>query len=191
MVTAPVVEPLSLEEARAHLRVDGHEEDALLEEYVTTARAWCELYLGRALVTQAWRAHFGGWPEDGALELPMAPLQSVTAVQYTPDGAAWLTVAPATYRVVSSVDPGAVILAPGQGWPSETLDAGLPVAVEFVCGYGPAGGNVPAPVRQAMRWLVGHMMENREAVSMTNVPPQVMPMSVRWALDPLRFRYIW
>jgi hypothetical protein len=50
---------------------------------------------------------------------------------------------------------------------------------------------VPAPVRQAMRWLVGHMMENREAVSMTNVPPQVMPMSVRWALDPLRFRYIW
>jgi uncharacterized phiE125 gp8 family phage protein len=190
LVTAATVEPLSLDEARAQLRLDGTEEDELVEEYVKAARAWCETYLGRALVTQTWNAHFAGWPADGVLELPLAPLQTVSSVKYTTDASVVVTVSASVYRVVSSREPGAVILAPNQAWPSETLDAGLPVVVQFVCGYGATAASVAPEVRQAMRWLVGHLFENREAVTMANVPPQVMPMSVRWALDPLRVRYI-
>lgn len=189
-VTGPAAEPLSLEEMKEHLRVDAADEDALLSDYITAARASAEAYIGRALVTQTWQAHFAGWPADGVLELPLPPLQSVTWVKYTTDAGVELTVATNVYRVVTASEPGGLVLAPGMSWPSETLDAGLPVVVQFVCGYGSAAA-VPAGAKQAMRWLVGHMAENREAVTMATSSPQQVPMSARWALDPYRFRYNW
>ncbi len=194
-VTGPVAEPLSLEEIKEHLRVDAADEDALIADYIAAARGAAEAYTGRAFVTQTWQAHFTGWPADGVLELPLPPLQSVAWVKYTPvlagGGAGVLTTLSASvYRVVTALEPGCVVLAPNQSWPSETLDAGLPVVVQFVCGYGAAAA-VPAGVKQALRWLVGHMSENREAVTMATSSPQQVPMSARWALDPHRFRYYW
>lgn len=189
-VTGPTLEPLSVPELKEHLRVSVDDEDALISDYAGAAREWCEMYLNRALVTQTWDVHFSGWPCDGVLELPNPPLQSVTTIKYTPQGAAQLTLSSSVYTVVTATDPGMVHLAYNQEWPSVTLDAGLPVVVRMVCGYGSAAA-VPAGAKQAMRWLVGHMFENREAVTMANVPPQLLPMSARWALDPLRFRYIW
>jgi uncharacterized phiE125 gp8 family phage protein len=190
LVTGPTSEPLGLAEAKEHLRVDGAEEDLLIDGYITAARTWAEEFTGRALVTQTWEAHFACWPQDGVLELPLPPLQSVTTVKYTDDGGVERTLGATVYRVVTEVEPGRIVLAPQQAWPSETLDAGLPVVVRFVCGYGQPAA-VPASVRQGLRWLIGHMYENREAVTMAALMPQQVPMSAKWALDPYRFRYVW
>lgn len=187
-VTGPLAEPLSVGEAKEHLRVETDAEDALLADYITAARSWCEEYLGRALVTQTWQAHFAAWPRDGVLELPMPPLQSVAQVQYTTEAGVLTTLAASVYRVVAAHEPAMLVVAPGKDWPSETLDTGLPIVVEYVCGYATPAA-VPATVKQAMRWLVGHMAENREAVTMATSSPQQVPMTVRWALDPLRVRY--
>ena len=189
-VTGPADEPLSLEEMKEHLRVDAADEDALIADYIAAARGAAEAYTGRAFVTQTWQAHFAGWPADGVLELPLPPLQSVAWVKYTTDAGVLKTLSSVAYRVVTATEPGCIVLAPNQSWPTETLDAGLPVVVQFVCGYGAAAA-VPAGVKQALRWLVGHMTENREAVTMATSAPQQVPMSARWALDPHRFRYNW
>lgn len=189
-VTGPVAEPLSLEEMKEHLRVDAADEDALIADYIAAARGAAEAYTGRAFVTQTWQAHFAGWPADGVLELPLPPLQSVAWVKYTTDAGVLKTLSASVYRVVTATEPGCIVLASNQSWPSETLDAGLPVVVQFVCGYGGAAA-VPAGVKQALRWLVGHMTENREAVTMATSAPQQVPMSARWALDPHRFHYHW
>ena len=189
-VTGPADEPLSLEEMKEHLRVDAADEDALIADYIAAARGAAEAYTGRAFVTQTWQAHFTGWPADGVLELPLPPLQSVAWVKYTTDAGVLKTLSASVYRVVTATEPGCIVLASNQSWPSETLDAGLPVVVQFVCGYGGAAA-VPAGVKQALRWLVGHMTENREAVTMATSAPQQVPMSARWALDPHRFHYHW
>ncbi len=187
-VTAPSMEPLTVDELKGHLRISANDEDALIEAYALAARSWCEEYLGRALITQTWQAWYGAWPRDGVLDLPRPPLQSVTWVRWTDEAGVQQTLSTAVYRVVTASEPGRIVLAPGAGWPSETLDAGLPIVVQFVCGYGAAEA-VPAGAMQAMRWLVGHMMENREAVTMAALSPQQVPMTARWALDPHRFRY--
>jgi uncharacterized phiE125 gp8 family phage protein len=190
LVTPALQEPISLDEVKEHLRVGGDDEDALIQGYLAAARAWAELYTGRAFVTQTWQAHFAGWPADSALELPMPPLQSVSWVQYATAAGDLLTLDASAYRVVTSREPGCVLLAPGKQWPAEALDVGLPVAVQFVCGYGNPS-DVPDGVKQAIRWLTGHMHENREAVIMGTAMPQKVPFSAHWALDPYRFRYIW
>ncbi len=190
LVTPQAQEPVTLEEMKEHLRVGGDAEDALISGYLAAARAWAELYTGRAFVTQSWQAHFAGWPADGCFELPMPPLQSVTWVSYTTEAAVLETLDASVYRVIASREPGVVLLAPGRNWPAEALDVGLPVAVQFVCGYG-APQAVPEGVKQAVRWLTGHMHENREAVIMGTAMPQKVPFSAHWVLDPHRFRYIW
>lgn len=190
IATPPVLEPLTLDELKEHLRVSGTDEDVLIGDYLAAARGWAEEYTGRALLTQTWDVYFRAWPGLRGFELPMPPLQSVTHIKYTPEGAAQETLSASTYQVLTMTEPARVVLAYNQEWPIETLDAGLPIVVRIVCGW-TTTASVPAGIRQGIRWLVGHMHEHREAVAMANVPPQQVPMTARWALDPYRIHYDW
>ena len=115
----------------------------------------------------------------------MPPLQSVTWVQYATEAKELLMLDADAYRVVTSREPGVVLLAPGRSWPAEALDVGLPVAVQFVCGYG-APQAVPDGIKQAIRWLTGHMHENREAVVMGTSMPQKVPFERALGARPIQ-----
>ncbi len=54
LTTAPAAEPISLAEAKAHLRIDADDEDALLTALIAAARMFVERTLGVALITQSW-----------------------------------------------------------------------------------------------------------------------------------------
>lgn len=191
LVTGPTVEPVSLPALKEHLRVDATDEDALLEDYLQAARAWAETYTGRALLTQTWDVHYAGWPGLAGFELPLAPLQSITHIKYTVQGAAAATTLTASvYKALVDLESPRVVLAYNQEWPSDTLEDYLPIVVRMVCGWTSAAA-VPAGIKQGIRWIVGHMHENREAVTVGNVVPQQVPMSARWALDPYRLHYVW
>ena len=55
LVTAPTEEPVSLAEAKLHLRVDYTNDDVLIGALITAARQHAENDTRRALVTQTWR----------------------------------------------------------------------------------------------------------------------------------------
>ena len=56
--TAPETEPVSLNEAKAFLRVDSDEDDNYITSLIKTAREWCEDYQHRAYITQTWELNF-------------------------------------------------------------------------------------------------------------------------------------
>lgn len=134
--------------------------------------------------------HYPCWPGLNGFELPLPPLQSVTTIKYTLAGAAQATLASSVYQVVLEREPARVVLKHDQEWPAGNLDVGLPIVVRMVCGWTTAAA-VPAGIRQGIRWLVGHMHENRETVTMASTIPQRVPMSAQWALDPYRLHYVW
>ena len=187
-VTPGALEPLSLDEAREHLRIEHDDDLLLLEQYVKSARDWAEQYTGRALVTQTVQAFFLGFPVNGVLMLPRPRLQSVSWVKYTLGTGVQQTLDASTYRVVNGCEPGELLLAPSKSWPSDVLDVGLPVTVQYVAGYGDPE-QVPASIKQGMLWVLGHMYENRESVTVSGSVPQRVPQTAQWALDPYRFRY--
>ena len=80
------------------------------------------------------------------------------------------------YIVDISSEPGRVVLAYGKSWPSTTLQPANGICIEFDAGYGDAAADVPAAVKQAMLLLIGHLYENREAV--TDKSTVVLPMAV-------------
>lgn len=163
-VTAPATEPVSLGEAKAHLRVDISDDDALINNLIAAARRHIELTLcNRAFITQDWDYFLKEFPEGDTIEIPLPPLQSVTSLKYKDkDGVE--TILPTTeYIVDANATPGRVILAYGKSWPSFTPYPSNPVAIRFKAGYGAATA-VPEEIKQAIKILVGHLYEYRELV---------------------------
>jgi uncharacterized phiE125 gp8 family phage protein len=160
IVAAPLEEPVSLAQAKAHLRVTVADEDAQVLAAIFAAREHAETFTGRAFVTQTWELLLDAFPAGREIELPFPPLQSVTSVKYIdPDGAEQ-TFAAANYHVDAVSTPGRVRLKPTAFWPS-IADQPNAVTVRFVAGYGGTAA-VPFTIKAAILLVVGHLFEHRE-----------------------------
>jgi len=164
LITPPAVEPVTLQEAKDHLRVDGAEEDALISEAIAAARLALDGpdgWLERALITQTWDWTFDGFP-DGDLAPPLPPLQSVASIAYV-DPAGTIQTLPASAYKVSLGGGRRPRIAPAYGtsWPVSRAEIDA-VKVRLVAGFGLAPASVPAPIRAALLLLIGHLHAQRE-----------------------------
>ena len=172
LTQAPATEPLTLAEAKLHMRVEVADDDALITSLITAARQWCEAFQGRAYITQTWQLWLDKWPKGDAISIPRPPLQSVTSIKYYgADGAEYVMPA-ADYLVDTKSEPGRIVLGYGKTWPSVTLRPAGAIAIEFVAGYGNADA-VPQRVKQAILLLVASWYQNREAVITGTVSKEV------------------
>lgn len=190
LISAPAAEPVSLTEAKLHLRLAADAtaaaaytaEDTLLSALIQAARERAEAITRRAFVTQTWEMYLDEWPREGFIRLPLPPLQSVTSVKYTDADGVEHTFTDWTADTASL--PGRVVLNYGAAWPSETMRTNNPIAVQFVAGYGDAAA-VPASIRAAMLLMIGHLYENREE-SIAGVSITAIPMGAEALLSPFR-----
>ena len=184
MTTSPAVEPLTLSEAKAHLRVDTTDEDTLISSLITAARIHIEMATGRALITQVWSLFLDAWPSGDAVPLPLAPLVSVGAVRtYDEQGVATALNAQ-DYFVDTVSQVPRVVRVNGQIWsPPGQVANGIEIA--FTAGYGANASDVPEPLRQAVRLLVAHWFETREPVVMGGQADTV-PTTVDALVAPYR-----
>lgn len=174
-VTPATDEPVSLDEAKVHLRVDSIDEDDLIQSLISAARQQVENHTRHALLTRTYDLALPCF--GGCIELPWPPLQSVTGVFYTAVGASEATVAPSVYVVTTSGVRGRITQAYGQYWPVFTAGIPYPVRVRFVAGFGDVD-DVPAEIKQAILLIVGALYENREAVTSASVGSRPLTMGV-------------
>lgn len=157
-VTGPAVQPITLAECKAQLRIEGADEDTYLAALIAAAVSYVDAtgLLGRAIITQTWRQ--GGSPLN-RLALRLPTVQSLSAVKYYDRDNVLQTATLSDFRLIASRDWAYV--EPVGSWPS-TFDRPDAVQVEFVAGYGDAASDVPESVRHALILLVAHWFENRE-----------------------------
>lgn len=163
LVTAPTEEPVTLQEAKDHLRIDHTDEDIYLATLIKASRKIVEKLLNKTLITQTWDLYedaFPGTPYD----VPLPPLSSVTSIIYTDSDDDETTVTATTYVVDAKSQPGRINLAYGMSWPSTTLTTLNAVKIRYIAGYGDAL-DVPDEYKQAVLMLIGHFYENREATT--------------------------
>jgi uncharacterized phiE125 gp8 family phage protein len=166
-IAAPSAEPVSLDEAKAHLRLDGTAEDALIGALISAARLHVEAATGRALCTQVWEEQFDAFPEDTAfVELPKPPLSSVQQVAWLDATGAMQQALLADFQTIAPVgpfaQPGSVGPKSGKSWPTGLSEQPLSARIRFVAGYGDAA-SVPAPLKAALLLVLGDLYQNREA----------------------------
>jgi len=158
--TAPIKEPISVVDAKNHMRVDTSADDALIASYIKAARKKCESYSGLALITQSIDMYLDTWP-SGPVWLPKPPLQSITSWKYYDEDDNEATWNAANY-IVSAGTPGRITVKSSATLPTVTLREADAVTIRFVCGYGDDHGDVSEMVRQAVRLLVTHFYEWRQ-----------------------------
>jgi uncharacterized phiE125 gp8 family phage protein len=183
LTAAAGVEPISLAQAKAQLRVDTSDEDALIGSLIATARSYVERTLGLALITQGWSYYLDHWPRSGVIALPIRPVQTVTAVKVHDASGGVTTLDESAYAVDALSQPGRLsVMAAMPPVAARQLNA---FEIDFTAGYGDEAENVPEPIRQALLLLVAHWFERREPVAF-NEGPQEIPMSVAALLAPYR-----
>jgi len=158
---APANMPVSLSEAKAHLRVDHDDQDDLITAQIKAATAYLDGYagiLGRALITQTWRQDFAGFA--GRLPLPVSPVIAVVGVSYFDADNVQQTLDPGFYDLFAEARGAHVTLRPGQSWPA-TFRRTDAVSVTFTAGYGVAA-DVPEPIRQAILLIVQRLFDGAD-----------------------------
>jgi uncharacterized phiE125 gp8 family phage protein len=183
LITPPAEEPVSLAEAKLHLRVDVSDDDALINGLIQAARERAEDILRRALITQTWELTLDQFPSGDEIELPFPPLQSVASIKYTNSNGDESVFSSDDYIVDTAEEPGKVVLAYGSTWPSVTLYPTGAVAVRYVAGYGEAA-DVPQTFKQAMLLMAGEWYENRE--NATQPRQAEIPLAAKNLLWPRR-----
>jgi uncharacterized phiE125 gp8 family phage protein len=183
LITPPALEPVTLADAKAHLKIDTSDDDALIARLIAAARARAEWHLGRALITQGWRQWLDQWPCNGVIEIPLPPLQSVASVTvYALDDSASV-LDPATYQVDAASAPARLTLRSSVS-PPINLRAINAVALEFTAGYGDSASNVPAPLVEALLELVAFLYEHRGEA------PAELPLDCLALLAPFRILHL-
>ena len=185
--SGPAIEPVSVAEAKAHLRVDHTAEDPFIGSLIVTSRLHIEAALGLALITQSWSYFIDRWPRSGELILPLRPVQSVSAVRVWQADDSATTAAPAAYLLDGTAIPPRLVWRqaphPSGGRRAKAIEVAL------VAGFGPNPADVPSPIRQALLLLIAHWYEHREPVEVGEALAPI-PVSVSELLAPYRSRHL-
>lgn len=171
---------VTLEEAKAHLRVeqdDDHEDD-LIDALVSAACAHIdgpEGWLGRAVGQQTLELRRCSFP--ACIDLPYPTVTEVTSILYDDADGAEQTLSTSLYRVYGHL----IARAPDATWPA-TESTPESVRVQYEAGY----EEVPAPIKQAVLLMVGDMFKHRESTQIGAISSVPMSMTVDRLLAPYR-----
>lgn len=212
LTVEPSVEPLTLGDAKAHLRVTNTQDDNLIKGFVTAARKLCERYTNRAFITQTWQCWFDRFfilpkrdttwwdgQRDGYIadlfydnafvDLGMPGVTSINKLDYFDLSNNESTYSASNYFLDEVTEPCRLCLNVGSVLPTGVRSRNA-FYVEFVAGYGvlqwdsPNGtvGSVPGDIAQAIRMTLSHLYDNRG----DQIEEIVIPKTALMLLDPYR-----
>lgn len=192
LITPPAVEPVSLSEAKLHLRVDSDDDDDLIASLIAAARQAAETLTGRQLITARWQLVTDGFPGGassvpevcGVIQLHKCPVHSIEAIYYLDMSGVWQTMPQADYTADLSREPARIGLVFGKTWPSVQSQIAS-VKVIFDAGYGQAI-DVPEGIKNWIKLRLGSLYAHREEMAiMTKGRIDALPFVDR-LLDPYR-----
>jgi len=190
LVTPPAEEPVSLAEAKQHLRVDSGDDDLLIGSLITAARQAAETKTGRQLITARWKLVLDAFPGPSLMQsatgasfslpghailLAKCPVQSAVSIEYLDMNGTTQVMPASDYVLDAACEPARLTPAFGKTWPPTLPQMGA-VSVTFDAGYGTASA-VPEGLKSWIKLRVGSLYGHREEMSVLS----------RGRIDPLPF----
>lgn len=202
LVTGPAAEPVTVAEMRAHIRQDTTitVDDTKLTSVIKSCRAAIEEHLGIVLLHTTYRVWYHDDEISDKLELPLAPLSSVSSVKLYDEDNTAVTATATTYYVARYGRRPFVALLSGNTWPNTTgaQRAYDTLVVEGVFGYDADGLGVSENeyliAKEALEAWVFYLYANRgnmdsskllnaTAPVFRTLPPEILAM-----LNPITMR---
>ena len=171
VVTPPTQEPVSLQEAKNHLRVDGNQDDALIQMCISSARIYFEKACEISIAQSTLQLNLDSFPE--IIYLPMGPTSTIIDVEYTDANGDDQSLADWNEDLASTM--ARITPALDEEWP-QTASKINAVWVTYNTGWQPSA--VPKLLKSGILFYVGHLYENREGV-ITGTISTELPLAVQ------------
>lgn len=191
-VSIPATRCVTLDEAKAHLRVDHDLEDNNIALYLDAAIAACADFASRAFDQVQYRLTLDRWPSSGIIDIPIAPVVAVASVGYLDEAEASNTLAADRWYWTPTPAGARVWFRSAYDLPSlaDRVDS---IVVDLEAGYDPPDYSegedpefkLPAQAKAAILLTVGHLFANREDVVVGKGAVQ-LPRGARAFLDQIR-----
>jgi uncharacterized phiE125 gp8 family phage protein len=160
IITPPTVEPVTLAEAKLHLKEDlvSVDNDARISVLISAARQAVEHAMGRAIMLQTLETTLDEFPS--AIRLDAPPIIDVVSVEYTATDGASTLLSGASYTLDNASEPGWLVPAYGYAWPATQISINA-VRVRYRAGYSAstdaatAQAAVPAGIKYAILLELG------------------------------------
>ena len=164
LLTAPVVEPVSLAEIKAYLKIDQDVEDDLLRAFLSAARVHLEHMIGRHLISQAWRILL-----EGALGkrfcLPVQPVSELLAIAIIEVDGSMTELDASGLSIFQADNPATLVNLDGF-----LLSGQQRLQIDVETGFGPTAEDVPEPLRLAIKMIVAEWYERRLIADPAQLP---------------------
>ena len=174
LLTAPTIEPITLKEAKEYLGITGSDDDNIIQNWIKAVRQNVELYTGMSIMEQTWQLFLDYFPVSShriiynkptIIELPKAPLSSVTHIKHYDDDDTATTISSSLYQVskYSAINPwqGRIAFKDSFSAPSgsslRNMDS---VEIQFISGYSTTT-EVPESIKMAMLEEIGFRNKNK------------------------------
>lgn len=177
VTTPPASEPVTADEVKTFCRIDGSDEDTLIESFITTVRDAAEKYMHRALIEQTITLVMDFWPNGSIIKLPSPPLISIVGI-YTTDEDDVDTEYNSDYYFVDIIsEPGKLLIKQGYTEPINTERDYSGYKIVYKSGYGDSSDDVPESIKLAIKLWVSAIYETRL------FDPKNPPIEVKNILD--------
>lgn len=179
LIDGPTIEPVSLPEAKAWLKVEGSDEDDLIRALIVAARLMVEAEIGQVLIGQTWRLIGDRWPSGDEIPVRVGQIIAVPGGRVFDAASVAQAIPSESIRIRRGAMPHAVIVSP-RPVPGRAR-AGIEIDVRL--GFGEAASAVPETIRLAIRRLIALWHDDRGdgEPAETGLPPQI-----RRLLKPFR-----
>lgn len=198
LTVAPENYPVTLEEAKAHLRLgDSTDEDPIVEALIAAATEQAEIFTARRFVEQTWKLYGDTFSQlttcgSAAIQIPYPPLVEIDSVKYyDTQGTLRTLVEDTDYQVETFSEPARISPMPGTVWPSTEANKLNAVEISFICGYVDDDVDtenrllIPYSIRAAILLILAHLFEHRQEFVVGSIIAKI-PMTSEWLLYPYR-----
>lgn len=187
--------PVSVATCKEHLRIIGTDvDDSYIEDLINEATDYIETILNRCYVNTVFDYTLDSFPYFNTeriqpvlwgrigIWLPIAPVVSVDSVNYKDFTGTEVTFTDWTLN--NYEEPASIVPTPQNVWPFADVQRSVPVRIRFTAGYGTDA--IPPRARAAIKTMVSHLYENREATTEKTIT--TVPLSFESILRSLRYR---
>lgn len=192
--TAPSSEPITLAEAKTHLRITHGLEDDYINLLIKVAREKFEKDTERVCVQTTYELYLDSLTYNDQFNCDVVlfkcPIISVDEVAVLADDttSTYTPISSDTYKSDVKGEPGRILFStfPDYG---DQMNA---IRITFKAGYAPLVESVtdltkvPEQAKQAMKLLIGHFYENRQNV-VTGTQVNEVPMTYQYLMEQFKY----
>ena len=186
VITPASTYPVSLTEAKSHLKVDTTADDTYITSIIKAATQLSEEYTNRFFIDTVIEQTCSDFAQLQTLF--KSKVSAVSHVKYYDSDNSLQTLSSTIYDTQLKYEPSQIQLADDKSFPEITKRNDAVVA-RYTVGYGASASDVPEIIKQAILLTIGNFYQNRNSVVIGRIATE-LPMNVKWLLDTYKVQIV-